>query len=298
MVFRRLAEAEGAVHGIAPEEVHFHEVGAVDAIVDIVGTVVGLHWLQVDEIVCSPVHVGTGFVDCAHGRMPVPAPATARLLQGVPVFSTGIRSELTTPTGAAILTTLADRFAALPMMTITTVGYGGGTRDLEQLPNLLRLFVGEKADDAGRDRVMVMEANIDDMNPELYPALQEALFAAGALDVAVLPLQMKKGRPGFQVQVIAPPPAVSTVSNAMFAHSTTLGIRLGEVNRIILRRRADVVSTAYGEIQVKCVQLPNGVRRCTPEHDSCQAAARRGGVSLVEVYQAVQVALAEDSGEG
>lgn len=290
-VFRRLAEAEAAVHGGTPEEVHFHEVGAVDAIVDIVGAALGLHRLGVTAAAASVVPTGTGFVHCRHGRLPVPAPATALLLRGVPTRGGGVEAELTTPTGAAILTAFAGAFGAQPPMIVRRVGYGAGSRNLSPGPNLLRILLGEPVAAAPqglenllRDRVAVVEANIDDMNPELFGYVAERLFARGALDVVLLPAQMKKGRPGVLLQALCAPEGLEAVAATILAETTSLGVRYHEAGRLILARESETVTTSLGPVVVKRVRSPGGDVRRVPEYEECRRLALETGLPIREVY--------------
>jgi uncharacterized protein (TIGR00299 family) protein len=291
-IFKRLAEAEAGVHGCRPEEVHFHEVGAVDAIVDVVGTALGLHHLGITQAVGAPVPTGRGFVHCSHGRMPVPAPATAALLTGVPVAASEVEFELTTPTGASILTAVAGRFGPMPAMTVRGVGYGAGSRNLEPGPNLLRVFVGE-ADGSGpaefrRDTVVVAEAAIDDMNPEIFGYLMERLFAEGALDVVWIPVQMKKGRPGTLLQALCRREQLDAVARCILAESTTLGVRYHEAGRFVAEREAVRLKTAaFGEVVVKRIRYPGGEVRLVPEYEVCKRIAQENGLALRAVYDAI-----------
>lgn len=289
--FRRLAEAEARAHGCAIEEVHFHEVGAVDSIVDTVGTIVGLEAMGIERVYASPLNVGEGTVETAHGLLPVPAPATAALLAGVPIYSSGIRAELVTPTAAALLTTLSTGFGPLPGMRVQAVGYGAGSRDLVEQPNLLRLLVGEMGGtgDVQADEVAVIEANIDDMNPQDYELLAERLFAAGALDVTLVPLYMKKFRPGTRVSVVAPSGSEQQVADVLLRDSTTLGVRISHWQRKTAERRQTSVQTRYGLVAIK-IATYGGTRRAMPEYEDCAKLARQCGVSVDEVREAARAA--------
>jgi uncharacterized protein (TIGR00299 family) protein len=291
-VFRRLAEAEARVHGTTPDRVHFHEVGGVDAIIDIVGSVVGLWLLGIEELYASPLPLGHGFVDCAHGRLPLPAPATVELLQGVPVLSRDVEGELVTPTGAAILTTLAKGFGPFPPMTVEGIGYGAGQRDFP-FPNLLRLLVGATSPtlDARMETLTVLEANIDDLNPEFYGHLMERLFTAGALDVYLTPVHMKKNRPGVVLSVTCPPAQAETLAALIFAETTTIGLRRQEVQRWALARERVEVETPYGTVGVKVARLSGKVMTASPEYEDCRRLALESGVPLKEVYAAAEAAL-------
>ncbi len=283
--FRRLAEAEGEVHGVAPEAVHFHEVGALDSIVDVVGGVIGLAWLRADRFAASPLNVGTGTVSMAHGVFPVPPPATARLVRGVPVYGAG-DGELLTPTGALLVTAHATAYGPLPPVRLEAVGHGAGTRDTHQRPNVLRLIVGEEDAGATAGRVLVLEAEIDDMSPQLYGPLIERLLAAGALDVYLTPVQMKKNRPGTLVTVIAPPSRRQAVEDVFFAETTTLGVRFQEWERTTLEREVVPVETPYGPIGVKVGRRGGEVKNAQPEFEDCQRAASAHGVPVKEVWAA------------
>jgi len=286
-VFGRLAEAEAKVHGTSVEEIHFHEVGAVDAIVDVVGAAIGFERLGFDRIVCSPIPTGSGTVTCAHGVMPVPAPAVAELLIGVPLAECDEVGELTTPTGAAILTTLAETYGPLPPMRIARTGYGAGNRDGANRPNVLRLIVGESiGSDAQTDEVVSLEANLDDATGEQIGYACERLFEAGALDVCTTPIIMKKGRPGVLLSVLCALEKEADCRRIIFTETTTFGIRRRQCSRHTLERRSRVVVTRFGEIRVKLGILEGTVVRASPEYDDCAAAARRHGVALREVMDA------------
>lgn len=285
-VFTRLAEAEAKVHGTTPEKIHFHEVGALDAIVDVVGACIGFEYFGIDTIVSSPLHLGIGTVTCAHGLMPVPVPAVVELTKGLPVVRTDIEGEMTTPTGAAIVTTLASSYGVLDGFTPETTGYGAGTRRRKGMPNMVRLTIGRVADDSAEtDTVVSIEANIDDMNPELYGYVSDRLFETGALDVYMTPIFMKKGRPGTLLCVIAPPDRVEALSVVVFAETTTIGIRYHDMRRRKLRRDAGTVSTEYGTIRVKVAYNEHG-QRITPEYDDCVRIARERNVPLQDIYTA------------
>ena len=281
-VFQRLAEAEAGVHGTTIEKVHFHEVGAVDAIVDIVGACIGLEALGVDRVVCSPIAVGSGTVVCAHGELPVPAPATARLLQGVPLASCDEVGELTTPTGAALLTTLADSFGPIPSMCITATGYGAGRREGRRRPNVLRLVLGTAAasDDDTGDEIMVLEANLDDTRPETIGYVMDRLFEAGALDVFSTPIGMKKNRPAVLLTVLAEPARVAECEDLLFAETTTFGVRRHLTQRTKLQRTHETVTTRFGPIRVKVGRRSGRKVTAQPEYEDCRAAAERHQVAL------------------
>jgi len=280
-LFRRLAEAEGAVHGTSPEKVHFHEVGALDSIVDIVGGVIALRWLRGARIVSSPLNLGTGTVEMSHGTFPVPPPATAALVKGVPVYGAG-EGELLTPTGALLLTAHVTEWGPLPPMRIEKAGHGAGTRETRGRPNVLRLLVGEEDAPAG-DRVLVLETEIDDAAPQLLGPLLERLLAAGALDAFFTPVQMKKGRPGVLVTVLAPPSARGAIEERLFQETTTLGVRWQEWSRTVLERETATVDTAYGPIRVKIGRRGATVYNAWPEFEDCQRAAEAKGVAVKQV---------------
>jgi uncharacterized protein (TIGR00299 family) protein len=283
--FRRLAEAEGEVHGVAPEAVHFHEVGAVDSIVDVVGGVLGLAWLRADRFAASPLNVGTGTVSMSHGVFAVPPPATARLVRGVPVYGAG-DGELLTPTGALLVTAYASAYGPLPPVRLEAIGHGAGSRDTHERPNVLRLLVGEEDAGAGAGRVLVLEAEIDDMSPQLYGPLVDRMLAAGALDAYLTAVQMKKGRPGTLVTVIAPPSVRQAVEDVFFSETTTLGVRYQEWDRTTLDREVVRVDTPYGEVAVKVGRRGGAVMNAQPEFDDCQRAAAARGVPVKEVWAA------------
>lgn len=289
-LFRRLAEAEAAVHGTSPEEVHFHEVGAVDSIVDVVGAVIGLCWLRAQRFVSSPLNVGGGTVVMSHGRYSVPAPATTLLLRGVPVYADG-DGELLTPTGALLVTAYADSYGPLPLLRIEHIGHGAGTLDTPGRPNVLRLLVGEEGASPGDGaRVLVLEAEMDDMSPQLLPPLLERLLAGGALDAFCTPVQMKKGRPGVLVTALADPARREALEEIFFAETTTLGVRRLEWERTTLAREVVQVSTAYGSIGVKVGRRGETVYNVQPEFEDCQRAAAARGVPLKEVWAAALAA--------
>ncbi len=288
-IFQALGEAEAKVHNSDIEKIHFHEVGAVDAIVDIVGAAVGAEALGVDEFVCSPLNVGGGTVECAHGRFPVPAPATVELLKDAPVFSSGIEKELVTPTGAAIVHVLAKRFSSLPAMKIATTGYGAGSRNLEGQPNVLRILVGEAQDSshdslpAARETVAVLEATLDDLNPQVVGYAIERALAEGALDVFATPVQMKKNRPGTMLTVLAKPADADRMAKLLFTETTTLGVRIREEGRRVLSRRTVTVNTSWGDIRIKVANLNGSIANFAPEYDDCRRAAESHNVPLKSV---------------
>jgi uncharacterized protein (TIGR00299 family) protein len=282
-LFQRLGEAEAAIHDMPIEKVHLHEVGALDSIVDIVGAVHGMEWLGVDRIVASPLNVGSGTVECAHGTFPVPAPATARLLKGVPIYSGPIAAEMVTPTGALLVTEYADSFVPLPPMTVQAIGYGAGDRDFTAHPNVLRMLVGETASDAHVERIVVLECEIDDMNPQLFGPLMDRLHHAGAVDVFYSPVQMKKNRPGTLVTVIARPEQREALSSLLFGETTTIGVRYQEMMRDRLAREMRTIETPIGPIRFKVATRDGRVLNASPEFDDCARIAADRGLPIKEV---------------
>jgi uncharacterized protein (TIGR00299 family) protein len=297
-IFRKLGEAEAAVHGVDLTTVHFHEVGAVDSIVDIVGAAVGLDLLGVERFEASPVPPGRGWVEAAHGRMPLPAPGTAELLKGVPLAESDVATELTTPTGAAILTTVAARFGPVPALTIVTIGLGAGSRELAGQANLLRLFVGDSAPPVDGERVWVLETNLDDLPGEIVGYTTGRLMDAGALDAFVTPIQMKKNRPGVMVTVLCDEARIPEMETILFRETTTLGIRRYPVSRHKLRRQATEVRTRFGPIQGKLGWRDDRSLTFSPEHDDCARVAAVHRVALRDVYDAARAAFLESSSHG
>lgn len=293
-IFTRLGEAESRVHGVPVDQIHFHEVGGLDAIIDVVSACVGVRLLGIERIVVSPMHVGSGFVQMAHGLYPVPGPATANLLAGVPVYATELKGELVTPTGAAILATLADGFGPMPLMVVTATGYGAGSRD-RQIPNVLRVFLGEEAAPAAAyqtEAAVMIEANIDDLNPEIYAYVMERLFASGVMDVFLSPAHMKKNRPGNVLHVLVAPTLVPQALAIIFAETSTIGVRTYAVLKQMLPREIVTVPTPYGPIRIKVARSGSAVLNAAPESADCMAAARTHGVALKTVYQSAQTAAA------
>ena len=316
-VFERLGRAEATIHGCPLERVHFHEVGAVDSIADIVGACAGIEILGVESLHCSPLNLGGGTVQCEHGVLPIPAPATTELLKGIPVYSSGIQAELVTPTGAALVSALATTFGPLPAMKMESVGYGAGSNDLGEFPNVLRVFVGEAQQaeaglpsDAptlevlkrraakalegmpsealaqdGLERLVMVEANLDDMNPQLCGFFSERAFAAGALDVFFAPVQMKKNRPGVLLSVLCRPEQRDAMMDLFFEETTTLGVRCYEVLRRALEREWVPVSTAYGEVRIKVSRHNGRIVNFSPEYDDCQRLATAAAVPLKTILQ-------------
>lgn len=285
-IFRRLAEAEAKVHGSTIEKVHFHEVGAVDSIADIVGAAVGFTLLGAERIVCSSVPTGTGFVQIAHGRCSIPAPATAELLKGVPLAESQVRCELTTPTGAAILATLVDAYGPVPAMSIERIGYGAGQNDLDEQANLLRMLVGNVDTSAGSERLWVVETNLDDTSGEWIGHAISRLWDAGVLDVYTTAIQMKKNRPGVVLTALCDAQVVSAVEAILFRETNTLGVRRWQVERRKLRREAREVQTPWGPVAGMLAWVDESTPRFSPEFESCRLVAERHGVPLPTVYEA------------
>jgi pyridinium-3,5-bisthiocarboxylic acid mononucleotide nickel chelatase len=293
-IFKKLASAEARIHSCSTEEVHFHEVGGIDAIVDIVGAAIGLDYLGINNIIASPIPLGTGFVTCRHGKLPVPAPITLDILRGVPVYGTDIPHELVTPTGAAIIVTLAERFGTMPDMTMTGIGYGAGQRELEAGPNLLRVIIGTGSETATaspgeklEDHITILETCIDDMNPELFGYLMDRLFADGALDVYWIPVYMKKNRPATMLQVLCHPNDKDSLIRRILSETTTLGVRYYESRRRLLWRDRFEVKTTYGDIAVKRIKDLQGNIRIVPEYEVCEKIAREQNIPLRIVYDTI-----------
>jgi len=284
-ILERLARVEGSLHQQSPEDVHFHEIGALDSIMDMVGACIGLHLLDIKKVVASPLPLGRGFVQCQHGMLPLPAPATLALLEDTPVYDSGQQREMVTPTGAAILTTICSEYGGFPTMSIVKVGYGVGRHPEDHPPNLLRVVLGQKTIGALKEKLLMVETSIDDMNPELYGHLIEQLLNAGGLDVNVLPAQMKKNRPGQLLRVLVPEGLKETVLQILFTETTTLGVRVQEVERYSLPRHTIRVQTPFGHILVKVASNPIGEPTLAPEYDSCKKAALKHKIPLRQVYE-------------
>ena len=282
-IFLRIGKAEAKVHRTKIDKVHFHEVGAVDSIVDIVGGVIGMQALNVDQVLASPLNTGEGSVQCEHGSLPVPAPATLELLKGIPCYSSGIPYELTTPTGAAMIGYWAEAFQSLPLMKIHKTGYGAGSHIIKEHANLLRVIVGD-AEGKGGHKVVLVETNIDDMNPEFYDHIMDSLYSAGALDVYLTSIQMKKNRPAVKISVLAPPAKREAVSHILLTETSTFGIRFTEMDRIILDRQPMKVQTPYGKVAVKVGSLDGQVIHFSPEYDACKQIARKKKIPVKTVY--------------
>jgi uncharacterized protein (TIGR00299 family) protein len=309
-IFEALGQAEAEIHNTSIEQVHFHEVGAVDAMVDIVCAAVGAELLAIDEWICSPLNVGGGTVKCAHGTLPVPAPATLKLLSNAPVYSSGPQVELVTPTGAAIVKTLVSRFASFPAMKIEKAGYGAGTRDFPDHPNLLRLTIGETVPahatskspgtppGTTNETIAVLEANLDDLSPQVLAYAMERLLAEGALDVFSLPIQMKKSRPGALLTVLAKTEDASRLTNLIFAETTTLGVRRREEQRQTLSRRWETVATTWGPVRIKIANRNGSISNYAPEYEDCRTLAETNHVPLKNVLQEAMQAYANTRKQG
>jgi len=290
-IFTRLAEAEARVHNEPIEKIHFHEVGALDAIVDVIGAAICFELLGIERFISSPVHVGSGFVQMEHGQFPVPPPAVAELLKGVPFYSTEIKGELLTPTGAAIITTVSEGYGPMPSMESSTVAYGAGTREYDNFPNVLRVFVGETLGDEPRvERLLMIETNIDDLSPQVLGHVMDQAFDLGALDCYFTPVQMKKNRPGILLSILCEHRLKNQLMQLLFIETTTLGIRTYEVERRALERTTVPVETPYGPIDVKVARLNGQVVNEMPEFEQCRRAAKESGVPLKRVEEAVRVA--------
>ncbi len=288
-IFQKLGEAEATVHDVPLEKIHFHEVGAVDAIVDIVGACIGFTALAIESFACSPLNVGGGTAKMAHGVLPVPAPATARLLIGKPTYSNGVQKELVTPTGAAIVATLCQSFGPQPPMSVSAIGYGAGTADLESQPNVLRLMIGDaatkSASAAESEIIRVLEANLDDMNPQIYGYFLEKALASGALDVFSAPVQMKKNRPGILVTLLCKPEDAPKFEDMLFAETTTLGVRGHTAERRVLARHWESVHTQFGDVRIKVARLNGHIRQASPEFEDCRKLAAAQNVPLHQIME-------------
>jgi len=286
-IFKRIAKVEAQIHNTTIQKIHFHEIGAIDSIVDIVGGVWAIESLNLDIIKSSPLNVGEGFVDCAHGRLPVPAPATLKLLKGIPVFSNGIKEELTTPTGAAMIGFYAEKFESLPTMTITNEGYGAGSRVIPSLPNLLRVFVGNTTIGKINNLVMI-ETNIDDMNPEIFETVMESLFSAGALDVYFSAIIMKKNRPATKISVLSESGSREKLSKILLTETSSFGVRYYSVDRLILDREIKKLKTPYGLIKIKLGKLDGKIVQAAPEFEDCKKISRAKKLHVKKIYDDVQ----------
>jgi pyridinium-3,5-bisthiocarboxylic acid mononucleotide nickel chelatase len=282
-VFRRIAVVEASVHKTTVEKIHFHEVGAVDSIVDIVGGVIAIESLKLDKIYSSPLNVGEGFVECVHGCLPVPAPATLKLLKGIPTFSSGVKKELTTPTGAAMIGFYADNFGSLPAMKIIDDGYGAGDHIIPAMPNMLRVVLGQ-VDEGLDEELVLIETNIDDMNPELYEAAMDSLFQAGALDVYLTPIIMKKSRPANKISVLSNENNRQALTDILLQETTSFGVRYYKVGRTVLDREIKTVKTSWGLIKIKVGKLNGKVVQASPEYEDCKKTAIKRKASVKLIY--------------
>ncbi|MDQ3687858.1 MAG: nickel pincer cofactor biosynthesis protein LarC [Acidobacteriota bacterium] len=295
-IFKRLAEAEARVHNQPVERIHFHEVGALDAIVDVVGACIGFELLGIERFVSSPLHVGSGTVEMAHGRFPIPPPAVTELLRDAPVYSTEVTGELVTPTGAAIISTVSESFGPLPRMRIRATGYGAGTREYERFPNVLRIIIGETEDAASEsEKLLVIETNVDDASPQIVGHVMEQALARGALDCYFTPVQMKKNRPGVLVSILCVPAEREAMMDVLFSETTTIGVRFHEVERLALEREIVPVETEFGMLDMKVARFNGRVNSATPEYEQCRAAAHKADIPLRIVEAAARVAFARQA---
>ncbi len=298
-IFQRLAQAEAQVHQSDVESVHFHEVGAMDAIIDVVGSVIGFNALGIEKIICSPLHVGSGTVECAHGTLPVPAPATAELIKDRPIYSTGIEGELLTPTGAAILTTLSSEFGTMPCMSVKSIGYGAGTSE-PAIPNLLRVIIGETEDKAmayETEQAAVLETNIDDMIPQMYDYLILKMLEMGAMDVFLTNVQMKKNRPGTLLTLVCSLDNVEMFSDFLLRETTTIGLRWRVENRIKAPRKIEILETDYGPVRIKTAKSNEETINVSPEYDDCKHIALEQGIPLKFIIEKVKSKIIHSDGE-
>ena len=293
-IFHRLGAVEAEIHGIPLQEVHLHELGGLDTIIDVVGPLVGLDLLDVRHVYASPLPLGRGFTHGAHGVIPLPAPATLALLEGVPVTGSDLDIELVTPTGAALLTSLVESFGPIPEMTLKSIGYGAGTKDLS-IPNVIRLLIGTQQKDTNPiiETLMMLETNIDDLNPEIYEYVMTRLLEAGALDVTFNPIQMKKNRPGILLQVLCRPKDAENLTSILFTETSTLGVRKQSLERVSLPRTIQIIETPYGKIRMKIAQNQDGSIKFAPEYEDCQTLAETNNIPLVNIYKMAE-SLARD----
>ena len=283
-IFKRIAQVEAAIHDTTMEKIHFHEIGAVDSIVDIVGGVVAIESLKLDKIYSSPLNVGEGFVQCAHGSLPVPAPATLKLLQGVPVFSSGVKKELTTPTGAAMIGFYADKFGSLPTMKIVGDGYGAGDHIISEMPNMLRVVLGEICKEPDEELVLI-ETNIDDMNPEFYEGTMQSLFNAGALDVYLTPIIMKKSRPANKISVLSTETDRQIMSEILLHETSSFGVRYYPIGRTVLEREMKSVKTSWGPVKIKIGKFNGKVIQISPEYEECKRISYKKKIPVKQIYE-------------
>jgi uncharacterized protein (TIGR00299 family) protein len=290
MVFKRLFKAEAKVHGESFDTVHLHELGAVDTIVDIFGTIIGLAILGIDKVYASPINLGSGYIELEGNILPVPAPATAEILRRTPVYSKHIPHELTTPTGAAIIRELSSGFGDIPMMEIEKVGIGAGNKNFEEIPNILRVFIGEQVQVSKKyaEQVTVIEANIDDMNPQIYEYVMERLFKAGARDVFLTQVIMKKGRPGIKITVLSDEEQKEMLMGIILKETSTAGLRFYEMKRSVLQREIKKINTEFGKVRVKFSKLGDGTRKATPEYEDCKRIAETLDIPLIEIMKKIQ----------
>ena len=289
-IFSRIAVAEAKVHNTSINKIHFHEIGAIDTIIDAAGAVIGFNKLGIKKIYCSKLNTGTGFIYFSHGKWHVPAPATAEMLKNVPIYHNNIQAELVTPTGAAIITTLSDSFGEMPSMNLEKIGYGAGTKDLRQ-PNVLRVFYGDSDEDFGNfdDKILVMETNIDNMNPEIFPYVIERLMENGALDAYLTQIMMKKNRPAIKITSLCVKEDIDVLSKIIFEETTTLGIRIFRAERKILQREIKTITTRYGKIKIKISKLNGKIKNITPEYEDCVKIARKKKIPLKNIYKEIGV---------
>ena len=297
-IFTRLADAEAKVHGTTPDKIHFHEVGAVDAIVDIVGSVIGLELLCVTHIMASAINVGSGTIQSAHGVLPVPAPATVELLAGIPVYQAGAQFELATPTGAVIISTLGSSFGPMPLMKVDRVSYGAGGHEFPSMPNVLRLMIGQPVADYKEDTSIVIETNIDDMNPQVYDYLIEKLMQQGAHDVYLTPIIMKKGRPAILLSVLTDGTKSDVLLDTIFRETTSIGVRIQEVGRKKLTREMKAVDTMYGKVRIKVSKRDDDILSATPEYEDCRRIAEERQIPLKQVMEEAKNQFSRDDAKG
>lgn len=286
-IFARLAAAEGKIHGVSPDKVHFHEIGATDSIVDIMAASIGIHELGIDNFHFSPIPMGRGMISSKHGPLPVPGPATLELLKGIPVVGIGVEGETVTPTGGAIVSALGKGFGDQPSMTIEKIGYGAGQKEWTDRPNLFRLVLGSAVASWGQEEMLVIETNIDDMNPEFYDYVVDRLFAAGARDVFLSAIQMKKNRPGTLLRIIAEPRERENIARILFHETSTIGLRYYPVGRMILKRSMATVKTRYGNVRIKVIDVPDGTKRVAPEYDDLKRIATAKKIPLKTLHDEV-----------
>jgi uncharacterized protein (TIGR00299 family) protein len=291
-IFRELANVEAKIHNSAPEKVHFHEIGGLDSIIDIIGSLLGLKLLGIETVYASRIPVGTGFVECDHGTLPLPAPASLELLKGIPIYASSMEKEIVTPTGIAILKNVAKSFGVIPEMRIQRIGYGAGSREMK-IPNLLRVWIGdsEKNQEYEEDEVILIETNIDDMNPEYFGYTSEKLFERGALDVFMTPIFMKKNRPGTLLSVLISPDTLDEMLSTIFAETTSLGIRIHRLEREKLPREIITVDTPFGCVRVKVSRVGHEIKNISPEYEDCKEIAAKQGIPLRKVYEVAEVAM-------